>query len=111
MMPKKLIVLLLAPIAAVVWAQNISGFETDTHTLLSLRATETSQLNSFLTTVLGFEFPQGIVQEIGQGDSPAVIDLIAKIGAVNEDSPFYSHSRPLPRSYKSLDSSWSLAIL
>ena len=48
-------------------ASNVLGFEVDTHTLLSQRAVGASQLNSYLTTVLGFEFPQGSSQEVGQG--------------------------------------------
>jgi hypothetical protein len=87
MAPQKLTVLLLAPIAVVLWARNISGFETDTHTLLSLRATQASQLNTYLTTVLGFEFSQGISEEVGQGEFKKVSELIANIGAVNEDKP------------------------
>ena len=68
-------------------ASNVLGFEVDTHTLLSQRAVGASQLNSYLTTVLGFEFPQGSSQEVGQGLFKQVIQLIANVGAVNEDKP------------------------
>jgi hypothetical protein len=37
--------------------------------------------------MLGFEFPQGTAQEIGQGEFKKVSELIANVGAVNEDKP------------------------
>jgi hypothetical protein len=63
------------------------GFEVDTHTLLSEKATQASQLNNFLTTVLSFEFPQGIAQVLKDGEFGRVQQLIANVGAVNEDNP------------------------
>jgi hypothetical protein len=47
-------------------ALNVLGFEVDTHTLLSQRAVGASQLNSYLTTVLGFEFRKGVVRRSGK---------------------------------------------
>ncbi|MGH7875610.1 MAG: hypothetical protein ACREQO_25740, partial [Candidatus Binatia bacterium] len=84
----KFMILFFVPIAIVMWVGNLRGFETDTHALLSEKATDASQLNNYLTTVLGFEFPQGTDEEVRQGEFKTVRQLIANVGAVDEDSPF-----------------------
>jgi hypothetical protein len=65
------------------------GFGGKAHEALSLRAvnpnvTNASQLDSYLKTVLGFEFPQGIGQEVSGGET--VEKLIAD-GSIDEDKP------------------------
>ena len=65
------------------------GFDSKAHDALSRQAvnpnlTNAAQLDSFLKSVLGFEFPQGIAQLINGGQR--VVDLIAD-GSVQEDSP------------------------
>ena len=48
-------------------APNARGFEVDTHTLLSQRASGASQLNSYLTTVLGIRIPaRGSLRKSGK---------------------------------------------
>jgi hypothetical protein len=84
---KKFKFLFLVPIAVAMWVGSLLGFEVDTHTLLSQKAISASQLNSYLTTVLGFEFPLGTGEEVGQGLFKRVDDLVANVGAVNEDKP------------------------
>ena len=63
------------------------SFEVDTHTALSEQATSASSLDNFLTTVLPFDFPQGMNQVLKAGDQGTVLQLIAEVGAVNEDKP------------------------
>jgi hypothetical protein len=87
MINKTFIALLMVPVAIAFWASTLRGFETDTHTVLSEQATDASQLNSYLTTVLPFEFPLGTGEEVGQGIFRTVRELIANVGAVNEDKP------------------------
>ena len=67
---------------------RVYGFEVETHTLLSERAVQASGLNDFLTTVLPDEFPQGIGQVLRSGPFGNVQELVANVGAVNEDKPF-----------------------
>ena len=87
MIVRKFMALVVAVLTAVVCVRSIAAFETDTHTLLSLQATDASQLDTFLTTVLGFEFQQGVSEEVGQGEFKKVSELIANVGAVDEDKP------------------------
>jgi hypothetical protein len=85
MINKTCLALLMVPVAIVLWVKTLQGFETDTHTRLSEKAIVASQLNTILTTVLGFEFPDGTSEEVGQGKT--VRQLIANVGAVDEDKP------------------------
>ena len=87
MIQKSYIILLLSLVFVAVRVPGLRGFEVQTHTKLSEKATDSSQLNNFLTTTLWFEFPQGVLQEVGEGEFSKVRQLIADVGAVNEDKP------------------------
>lgn len=60
------------------------GFDDRAHIRLSTRATELSTLNSFLTTNLGFEFPNGRNETIVNGKS---VTNLVEDGAFDEDRP------------------------
>jgi hypothetical protein len=67
------------------------GFNDEAHKALSERAIlpgvpNASQLDNFLKTTLGFEFPGGINQPLLGGEDGTVVGLI-KLGAVREDYP------------------------
>ncbi len=80
-------ILIILTITNLMWISTSNGFEVETHTLLSQKAIAASQLQNYLTTVLGFEFPSGTGELIGQGLYRRVDELIANEGAVKEDSP------------------------
>ncbi len=63
------------------------GFELNTHAALSERAVVASTLNDFLTGMLTFDFPAGVDQPLKTGQFGRVGDLIAEVGAKNEDKP------------------------
>lgn len=86
-MNKTFVALFVVPVMVVLAVGTLRGFETDTHTLLSEKATDASQLNNFLTTVLSFEFRDGTGEAVGQGVFKTVRQLIANVGAVDEDKP------------------------
>ena len=81
-----LIVLLVTALQASFSPNASRGFEGRTHQRISELATQSSNLNNFLTSVLGFEFPQGINEPLFNGKRP--IELI-RDGSVDEDSPFF----------------------
>ena len=60
------------------------GFDDKAHIDLSRRATELSTLDSFLTTILGFEFPKGRNETVVNGKT--VTELVGD-GAFDEDRP------------------------
>jgi hypothetical protein len=79
-------------VIGVVWMANPrvgESFNDEAHKILSTRAVNpglpnASMLDSFLKSVLGFEFPQGISQSLHGGQDGTVVGQI-QIGSVNED--------------------------
>jgi hypothetical protein len=68
--------------------RSAGAFNDDAHRRLSERATQSdvSNLNNFLRTVLRYEFfPDGISKRLKDGEKGAVQDLIARVGALDED--------------------------
>ncbi|MGH7795892.1 MAG: hypothetical protein ACREQ2_13545, partial [Candidatus Binatia bacterium] len=59
-----------------------SGFELETHAVLSHSAIDTSNLENFFANILSFDFPDGLGQQLRlTGELGTVRGLIAEVGS------------------------------